>query len=373
MTRKRIRILYTIPNFNTAGSGKSVYDLVKNLDRTLFEPEVCCFHGRGAFFKEVEALGVKIHIFPFTAAYRPPYRFLSKILKIRAFFKSHDFDIIHSWHWSSDISEPLAAKLAGIHYVYTKKAMGWKSRFWKLRTKLSTKVIAVNEDMMTDYFSNMLDKVVNFPLAIDVEHYQPKVASETIRRQLNLKPDDFVIISVANLVEVKGIEVLLEAVNSLNNPNLKVLIVGDDSGVYAQKLRTKYLNKHQFQFIGKQLDVRPYLALSDLFVIPTKNEGRREGIPNAPLEAMAMERIVLGSNITGIRDVLEPFPECMFQAGDIIGLAEKLEIFRNLPDIERLNLKQAMRNRVVDTFSIKDFLKNHQSLYLKLLKKDNEV
>ncbi|MEM5564583.1 glycosyltransferase [Psychroserpens sp. AS72] len=371
MTHKRLRILYTIPNFNTAGSGKSVYDLVKGLDRTLFEPEVCCFHNKGAFFKEVEALGVKIHLFPFTADYRPPLSFLLKVLKIRAFFKANEFDVIHSWHWSSDISEPLAAKLAGIPYVYTKKAMGWKGRYWKLRSKLSRKVIAVNEDMMTDYFSNMLDKVVNFPLAIDVEHYQPKVPSETIRRQLNLTPENFVIISVANLVEVKGIEVLLESVNYLNNPNLKVLIVGDDTGAYAQKLKTKYLNQRQFQFIGKQLDVKPYLALSDLFVIPTKDEGRREGIPNAPLEAMSMECIVLGSNITGIRDILEPFPECMFQAGDIVGLANKIETFRNLPNTEKLDLKKAMRKRVVDVFSIKDFLKNHQALYLKLLNRDN--
>jgi len=366
MTHKRIKILYTIPNFNTAGSGKSVYDLVKGLDRTIFEPEVCCFHNKGAFYKEVEALGVKIHIFPFTTDYKPRMTFLARILKISNFFKSNNYDLIHSWHWSSDISEPLAAKLAGIPYVYTKKAMGWKGRYWNLRTKLSTKVIAVNEDMMTDYFSNRLDKVVNFPLAVDVEHYQPTVASETMRRQLNLSPEDFVIISVANLVEVKGIEVLLESVNHIKNPNLKVLIVGDDTGAYAQKLKTKYLNQSQFQFIGKQLDVRPYLALSDLFVIPTKDEGRREGIPNAPLEAMAMERIVLGSHITGVRDILEPFPECMFQAGDIVGLAEKIETFQNLPDTEKLQLKKAMRKRVVDVFSINDFLKNHQSLYLNL-------
>src|SRR5690606_33171444 len=149
---KRIRILYTIPNFNTAGSGKSVYDLIKGLDRTIFEPEICCFHSQGAFFKEVESLGVTIHIFPFTTSYRPWPTFLLRVLKIKRFFKQHQFDLIHSWHWSSDISEPLAAKLAGIPYIYTKKAMGWGNRYWRWRSKLSTHVIVVNQDMVTEYF-----------------------------------------------------------------------------------------------------------------------------------------------------------------------------------------------------------------------------
>ena len=88
---KRIRILYTIPNFNTAGSGKSVYDLVEKLDRTIFEPEICIFHSEGVFFKEVEKLDVKIHVFPFTANYRPHISFLSRVLKIRKFFKENQF------------------------------------------------------------------------------------------------------------------------------------------------------------------------------------------------------------------------------------------------------------------------------------------
>jgi glycosyltransferase involved in cell wall biosynthesis len=364
---KKIKVLYTTPNFNTAGSGKSVYDLVKRLDRNIFDPEICCFHDKGAFFKEVEALGVKIHLFPFETNYRPWLTFFFRILKIRAFFKLNKFDIIHSWHWSSDISEPLAAKLAGIPYVYTKKAMGWEGRYWKLRSQLSSKVIVVNEDMIAFYFSKMIQKAVQFPLAIDVERYQPTLPSESLREQLGLSSDDFVIISVANLVEVKGIEVLLEAVNQLHNSKVKVLIVGGDSSEYAIALKSKYKTCSHINFIGKKLDVRPYLALSDLFVIPTKDEGRREGIPNAPLEAMSMKCIVLGSDISGVRDILKVFPDCMFKADDIASLKRKIETVMNLPESDRMKLEEQMRKRVIDEFSIDDFIDRHQSLYLELL------
>lgn len=367
MTHKRIRILYTIPNFNTAGSGRSVYDLVKGLDRTVFEPEICCFHKEGAFFYEVEKLGVKIHIFPFTTVYRPRLTFFSRVLEIRSFFKSNKFDIIHSWHWSSDISEPLAAKLAGIPYVYTKKAMGWTSRFWKFRSQLSSKIIVVNQDMIAAYFSSMLHKIENFPLAIDVERFQPMLPSVSLQKQLGLLPNDFVIVTVANLVQVKGIETLLDAVKTLNNPKVKVLIVGDDSAEYAANLKYQYQYQSRIQFLGKQLDVKPYLALSDLFVIPTKDEGRREGIPNAPLEAMSMERIVIGSNISGIRDILEVFPENMFQADATLELADKIKMIIDMPNNQRHDIQKEMRKRVVDVFSITDFIKRHQLLYQELV------
>ena len=122
---KRIKILYTIPNFDTAGSGKVVYDLVKYIDKTKFEPHICCMHTKGKFFKEIEALDVPIHVFTVASKYRPFFTLPFRVLKTRKFFKKHKFDVIHSWHWSSDFTEPLAAKLSGIPFVYTKKAMGW--------------------------------------------------------------------------------------------------------------------------------------------------------------------------------------------------------------------------------------------------------
>lgn len=365
---KRIRVLYTIPNFNTAGSGKSVYDLVKGLDRTLFDPEICVFHTRGAFFKEVEKLGVKIHVFPFTANYTPRISFLSRVLKIRNFFKQHQFDVIHSWHWSSDISEPLAARLAGIPYVYTKKAMGWGNRYWKWRSQLSSKVIAVNEDMITHYFVNMPNKVERFPLAIDTEVYKKRAVSSEINKETYFKTNDFVILSVANLVAVKGIEILFEAVEQLQDDTIKILIVGNDQNDYGKYLKERYSANKNFVFVGKQLEVRPYLDLADLFVIPTKDEGRREGIPNAPLEAMACECVVVGSNVSGVKDILSAFPDYLFEASNEAALAEKISYVKNMPEEERKRLAASMRAQVVQEFSIEGFLKNHESLYLDMVK-----
>lgn len=366
MSRK-IRVLYTIPNFDTAGSGRSVYDLVKHIDRSKFEPEICVTRDDGAFYNKVEQLDVKIHVFPFKTKLRPWISYPLRVLRISQFFRKNRFDIIHSWNWSSDISEPLAAKLASVPYIYTKKAMGWSAKNWKRKSKLSTRIIAVNQDIIDLYLQDMTEKVVRFPLAINTDQYKRKVFNSDISKSTYFKQDDFVIVSVANLVAVKGIEVLLEAVNSLNDDKIKVLIVGNDKNDYAQQLKAHYKSNSNIVFTGKHMEVRPFLELADLFVIPTKDEGRREGIPNAPLEAMAMECVVLGSNVSGVKDILSAFPECIFEPSNVQMLAEKIRWIKHMPITDKRALATKMRNQVVEEFSIKEFLRNHETLYLSIV------
>ena len=370
MSKKKIRVLFTISNFDTSGSGKSIYDLVKHIDRDQFEPEICCTRDDGMFFKEVAKLDIKIHIFTFKTNYRPWHTFPLRVMRIKRFFKQYQFDVIHSWNWSSDISEPLAAKLAGIPYIYTKKAMGWGNKYWTWKSKLSTKIIAVNRDMMTDYFANMLHKVVRFPLAIDTEVYKPSAIASDINKLTYFKKDDFVILSIANLVAVKGIEVLIEAVQQLNDDRIKVLIVGNDTNEYGRHLIKQNKANKNIVFAGKQLEVRPFLELADVFVIPTKNEGRREGIPNAPLEAMASECVVIGSNVSGVKDILKAFPDCLYEASHVKELAEKIMEVKQMSQNDRSNLASKMRQQVINEFSIEEFLKNHETLYLSIVKQE---
>src|SRR5690606_27562604 len=143
----KIKILYTIPNFDTAGSGKVVYDLVKGLDKNKFEVEVACSSNRGSFFNEINNLGIPIHIVNTTTNYRPYSSLIFRIKKIRSFFRKNEFDIIHSWHWSSDWTEALAARWAGAKWIYTKKAMSWGNRHWKIRSFLAHFIITINDEM----------------------------------------------------------------------------------------------------------------------------------------------------------------------------------------------------------------------------------
>ncbi|WP_299334708.1 glycosyltransferase family 4 protein [uncultured Psychroserpens sp.] len=360
---KKKKILFTIPNFDTAGSGKVVYDLVRYLDKDKFEPEICCFHDKGDFFKVIETLGIKIHLFQFTTPYKPYLTFFQRVNRIAKFFRSNKYDLIHSWHWSSDFSEPLAAKIAGIPFVYTKKAMGWGNKAWTWRSKLSTEIIVINTDMISEFFSKMSSKVHYIPLGVDTHYFKPQEKVFNTPDNISFTAKDFVISTIVNLVPVKGIELLIEAVKLLSDNDIKLLVIGNDQSDYAKELKLKYRDLSSVHFLGKQLDVRPYLAVADVFVIPTKNEGRREGLPVAPLEAMASGRLVLGSRIAGIKDVLKDFPDCLFEPNSVEAIASKIKTIKALDVSEKNRIEKEMRHKVEHVFSIEECIAKHEDFY----------
>ncbi|MBD0836995.1 glycosyltransferase [Aestuariibaculum suncheonense] len=340
---------------------------MRGLNPERFEVHIACQHDRGAFFKEVEALGMPVHIINTTVNYRPYTALLKRLKPLIRFFKVQQFDIIHSWHWSSDWTEALAARLAGVPWIYTKKAMSWGNKHWHIRSLLAHYIITIN-DQMYDFFPwKKQQKLI--PLGIDTRYYAPK---KVLAPEAPVEDAVFRIITVANLVPVKGVEVLINALHQLQDAKVKLMVLGDDTGDYGQNLKAlcKTLGvEQQVDFLGKQPDVRPYLAMANVYVIPTLNEGRREGMPMALVEAMSMGVPVLGSGIAGVNYVLRGFPGLLFQAGNVEELVEKLRVRMQCSKEQNSKLGQALRTYCEEHFSYKLFIKRHETLYLDILEK----
>ena len=79
---QRIKILYAIPNFDTAGSGKALLKVAQNLDTAIFEPHIMCQHTRGEFFKIVKQSGIPVHIVQYATPMKPYLRGLWNCYKI---------------------------------------------------------------------------------------------------------------------------------------------------------------------------------------------------------------------------------------------------------------------------------------------------
>lgn len=357
----KTKILYTIPNFDTAGSGKVLYDLAKGLDAAKFEVIIACSNDKGAFFEEVKKLGLPIFIRPITKPLRPYYSLLFRLKENIQFIKNNKIDIVHSWHWSSDWTEVLAARLGGAKFVYTKKAMTWGNIHWKIKSYWSNFIITINEEMKNYFPSKKAQQLI--PLGLDTSYYNP----ELFQKQDVII---FKIITVANLVPVKGIEVLIKAIQLLSNEAIHLEILGDDRAEYASELKnmvTELGLQNQIVFLGKHNDVRPFLAQADLYVIPTLDEGRKEGMPMALVEAMCMAKPVLGSNISGINYVLKDFPEFLFEAKNEKELSEKIEIIFQKTTDERREIGNKLRHYCVAHFSYEKFIAEHELLYTKLV------
>ena len=267
MNKRKIKILFTIPNFDTAGSGKVLYDLAKNLDKNKFDVSIACRNSKGFFFKEVESLNLPIYFLEMTVSTKPYITFFSRIKPFKNFVKEHQFDIVHSWHWSSDWSEVIATRLAGAKYIYTKKAMSWGNIHWKIKSYLSNFIITINHEMINFFPSKKNQKLI--PLGLDVTYYNPDLFPKTQDNHY------FKIITVANLVPVKGIELIIKALSILKNDSYVFTVIGDDRDPYAIELHNLVndLNlEHQIQFVGKKSDVRPFFADADLYIIPTLND-----------------------------------------------------------------------------------------------------
>src|SRR5690606_27801634 len=288
----------------------------------------------------------------------------SRIKSIKNFIKKNEYDIVHSWHWSSDWTEVLAARWAGAKWIYTKKAMSWGNRHWKIRSFLAHFIITINDEMR-DYFPKKKNQKL-IPLGIDTIYYYPKLFPQKLNAN-----ETFNIITVANLVPVKGIEILLKALKMCNDPAIKLTVLGDNSNEYGQFLTSacKQLNiDEQVNFLGKKVDVRPFIAASDLYVIPTLNEGRKEGMPMALVEAMCMGIPVLGSNISGINFVLKDFKNLLFEAGNDILLSEKILEVKKLSERERIKLGNELREYIIVNFNYIKFIEAHLKLYNQLIK-----
>lgn len=372
--KKRIRVLYTIPNFDTAGSGKALLNIATRLNPTLFEPMIACESENGSFFQVVKQSGIPVHVFKLTTSMSNRFSGLKNILKISSHFRMIKPDVVHSFHYSADYSEALAARLAGSKWVYTKKNMNWggsSKNGWKLRTWLANRVAAQNTDMLKLFFDGS-KKVDLIPRGVNLKEFdEAHMSPDKIRKKLSIPAKAKIILAVANLVPVKGIEVLIEAFNSLdhNHHQVHLVIVGDDTSEYAATLKqiaTASKVATQIHFTGKRSDVNDFLAAATIFVLPTWNKGRQEGSPVSLLEAMAAGTCVLASDVAGIRDQLQNFPDHLFTPGDHAVLARKLSHYLDLPNISELGLD--LKKNVQEHYTIEMEVASHEQLYLKLFK-----
>jgi glycosyltransferase involved in cell wall biosynthesis len=370
---KKIKILYTIPNFDTAGSGKALLNIALGLNKEVFEPHILCLHNKGEFFKVVQNSGIPLHVFDYIPSERPVLKMLLNCFRVSKKLKEISPDIVHSFHYGSNYTEALSAKMAGIKWIFTKKNMSWggsSTNSWKLRSFLADKIAVQNTDMIQDFYPKS-KKIRLIPRGVNVQNFASFIPNSLIRREMKTSPEKRIIICVANFVPVKGIELLIEAFDKLykNNSEWGVWLVGDNNNEYGQKL-THLVQEKQLQnsiiFSGKKLNVIDYLNHAEIFVLPTLEKG--EGTPVAVLEAMSNGKVVIGSAVPGIKDQLRNFPNHLFEAGNAIDLEKKLAVFMNNSEQENATIGLDFKNVATAEFTIESEIENHEKLYHSALK-----
>ena len=370
---KKIKILFTIPDFDTAGSGKALLKIATSLNREVFEPHIACQHNKGTFFKLVEKSGIPVHIIKYTTQMKPYHKGLLACRRISKAFKKIAPDLIHSFHFGADYSEPLAAKIAGIKWIYSKKNMNWggsSKNSWKMRTLLASHLIYQNTDMKRLFFPKS-NKVSLVTRGVDINEFFASEKNQKLLELYNLTKDDRILIVVANLVPLKGVDILINAFKQAHSlhTDWKLLIVGDNKNEHGLELKELVKDlafDNNVIFTGKVLNVNEYLNLAEIFILPTIYRG--EGSPVALLEAMAAGVCVLGSDLPGIKDQLQDFSEHLIEAGNIEKWRDVLMRFGNMTREELKQKGDLFTDHVHKKFTLTHEVNKTERLYLKLLK-----
>jgi len=124
------------------------------------------------------------------------------------------------------------------------------------------------------------------------------------RAGLGLPPGAFVLLFVGLLVPVKGLEVLLEAVAALAEPQVCCALVGAGPLRETLQARAGALGlEAQVVFAGARptAEIPQWMQAADLLVLPSFSEGR----PNVVLEAQASGLAVVATRVGGTPELVE--------------------------------------------------------------------
>lgn len=195
----------------------------------------------------------------------------------------------------------------------------------------------------------------------------PEGARERIRARYGIPQDAVVIGFVGRLVGDKGVRELAQAWREVReaHPNTWLLIVGDfeERDALPAHARAALEDDPRVALAGWQPDTASFYAAMDLVTLPTY----REGFPNVPLEAAAMELPVIATRVPGCVDaVADGITGALVPARDARALARALTKYVEDPAL-RARQGVAGRARAIDEFAPERIFGEIHDLYMSLL------
>lgn len=135
---------------------------------------------------------------------------------------------------------------------------------------------------------------------VDLSFFHPNTRKPQL--PFSIESDESLILSVGNLIELKGHHFVIDALVLL--PHIKLIIIGD--GMLKAKLQQQVITLNltdRVHFTGniQQHELPGYYARADALVLASS----REGMPNVLLEAIACGTPVIATNVGGSKEIID--------------------------------------------------------------------
>jgi glycosyltransferase involved in cell wall biosynthesis len=309
---RKINVLWVVDHLGfdgiLHGAGKYYLITIPYLTQNKFNTTLCVVRGRDHLTKYFEDAGINVkHL----GRGKLDPRTLFDLLEL---IKSLDVQLIHTHGYGSDNYGRIVGKLLGIptiiHAHDDNSNYPWHQNLADLLLVPFTKnAIAISQAVMESCITKRRvnkNKLTVLPNGILFDKFV-SVSKEQIQKEkhrLGVDSAANIVGTVARLRKEKGIKYLLQAApNVLSQfPNTYFLIAGD--GPLRNELET-LANQLGIQdkiiFAGFCDNIPLILSVINIFAAPSLTEGLGLGI----LEAMAMSKPIVASNVGGIKEILE--------------------------------------------------------------------
>lgn len=307
--QRKIKVLETIRQGKIGGGESHVLDLVASLDKTQFEVVVLSFTD-GPMVTALQAMNIPVQVISSSKAFD-----LSVWMAVKKFIRSHQIDIVHAHGTRANTNILWAARSLRIPVVYT--VHGWSfheglhplaKRARVAAEKFITRMVQHNI-CVSDSNRNTGQKAFGafratvIPNGVNLEKFNAEGVYPDVKAAYGIPADHLVVCYIARMTLQKDPVTMLRAFAQVlaQVPKITLLMVGEGELKQAAEDTAKELGITGHVIFDKfRQDVPAVLNAADIYCLPSL----WEGFPIGVLEAMAMGKAVIASDVDGTREAI---------------------------------------------------------------------
>lgn len=305
------KVLYLLNYAGKAGTERYVETLVRYLGGSRVEPYFAYNEG-GLLVERLEAMGVPCRRVEMRS------RFDRKAARaLAALCDEWDIDLIHCHYLREHYTALLAKRYRpGLKVVYTNHFVQAND----LVTRISNRWMDKRQDQMiavcnkgkeqliaNGWTGERIQVVFN---AVDPEAWAGDRSESTLRQELGIPEDRFVMLCASRFADDKGHKYLIDSVKLLKERTKKsftLVLAGDGPLLEPSKAQVKELGLEDVvTFIGFRKDIKNLYKGSDLYV----NSSQHEALSFLIIEAMAAGLPVIATDMGGNSDIVNDQAGC---------------------------------------------------------------
>lgn len=293
--------------------------------------DVATISAPGPWTRDLEGEGIRHIPWPHATRSWNPKADILALGELSAIFRRERFDLVHTHNPKPGVMGRIAARLAGVpcvvntvHGLYATPEDPARKRIpvgvleWLAARFSDLELYQSREDLAWARRIGLVPRSRSVLLGngVDLSFFDPSAVDpervSRLRAELRIREGSFVVGTVARLVAEKGYRELFAAASQIRArfPDVRFVAVGDPDPEKTDSLTPAEIARarEDFVFAGWREDVRDLLALFDVFVLPSW----REGLPRSALEAAAMAKALVLTDIRGCREVARDRVEGLF-------------------------------------------------------------